>query len=83
MTFGPSSLDFELLFDVFTEDFDAVVGARTEVAIRLFEAMAKAGYEFAYPTQTTFTAAPDGTMIMPYAESPKPKSGTTKAAKPG
>jgi hypothetical protein len=24
------------------------------------------GIEFAYPTQTTFTAAPDGKMIMPY-----------------
>ena len=26
------------------------------------------GIEFAYPTQTTFTAAPDGTMIMPYPQ---------------
>lgn len=83
LTFGPSSLDFELLFDVFTDDFEAVVAARTDVAIRLFEAMAKAGYEFAYPTQTTFTAAPDGTMIMPYAESPKPRAAAAKAAKPG
>ena len=83
VTFGPSSLDFELLFDVFTVEFEAVVAARIEVAIRLFEAMAKAGYQFAYPTQTTFTAAPDGTMIMPYAESAKPRAGTAKAAKPG
>ncbi len=82
VTFGPSSLDFELLFDVFSDDYDIVVAARTDVAIRLFEAMTKAGYEFAYPTQTTFTAAPDGTMIMPYAESPKPKASATKAAKP-
>ena len=83
LTFGPSSLDFELLFDVFTDDFEAVVAARTDVAIRLFEAMAAAGYEFAYPTQTTFTAAPDGTMIMPYAESPKPKASAARTAKPG
>lgn len=82
VTFGPSSLDFELLFDVFSEDFDAVVGARTEVAIRLFEAMTAAGYQFAYPTQTTFTAAPDGTMVMPYPESPKAAAAATKAAKP-
>lgn len=82
VTFGPSSLDFELLFDVYSEDFDVVTAARTEVGIRLFEAMAKAGYEFAYPTQTTFTAAPDGTMIMPFAESPKPKAAAAKAAKP-
>ena len=88
VTFGPSSLDFELLFDVFTEQFDEVVAARTEVGIRLFEALAAAGYEFAYPTQTTFTAAPDGTMIMPYAddpptESPKPRARPAKATKPG
>lgn len=83
VTFGPSSLDFELLFDVYSEDYEVVTAARTDVGIRLFEAMAKAGYEFAYPTQTTFTAAPDGTMIMPYAESPKPKGGTAKAAMPG
>lgn len=82
VTFGPSSLDFELLFDVFSDDYDTVVAARTDVAIRLFEAMTNAGYEFAYPTQTTFTAAPDGTMIMPYAESPKPKASAAKAAKP-
>lgn len=83
LTFGPSSLDFELLFDVFSDDFEEVTAARTDVAIRLFEAMAKAGYEFAYPTQTTFTAAPDGTMIMPYAESSKPKAAATKGAGAG
>ena len=82
LTFGPSSLDFELLFDVFSDEFDVVAAARTDIGIRLFEAMAKAGYEFAYPTQTTFTAAPDGTMIMPYAESPKPKAAAAKGAKP-
>jgi small-conductance mechanosensitive channel len=81
VTFGPSSLDFELLFDVYSEDFDVVTAARTEVGIRVFDAMAKAGYEFAYPTQTTFTAAPDGTMIMPFAESPKPKASTAKTPK--
>ena len=83
LTFGPSSLDFELLFDVFSDEFDVVAAARTDVGIRVFEAMAAAGYEFAYPTQTTFTAAPDGTMIMPFAESPKAKASAAKTAKPG
>ena len=36
----------------------------------LIDAFAEHGLEFAYPTQTTFTAAPDGTMIMPYAQPP-------------
>jgi small-conductance mechanosensitive channel len=84
VTFGPSSLDFELLFDVFSDDYDVVTAARTDVAIRLFEAMTKAGYDFAYPTQTTFTAAPDGRMILPYAETvtmktPKPPKADATA----
>ena len=83
ITFGASSLDFELLFDVFSDQFDVVAAARTEVGIRLFDAMTRAGYGFAYPTQTSFTAAPDGTMIMPYPESPKPRAAASKAAKPG
>lgn len=83
LSFGPSSLDFELLFDVFSDEFDEVAAARTDVAIRLFDAMTRAGYSFAYPTQTSFTAAPDGTMIMPYPESPKPRAAAAKAAKPG
>ena len=36
--------------------------------LRRFEAL---GIAFAYPTQTTFTAAPDGTPVMPYAP-PRP-----------
>jgi len=82
LSFGASSLDFELLFDVFSDQFDEVAAARTEVGIRLFDAMTRGGYGFAYPTQTSFTAAPDGTMIMPYPESPKPKPAAAKAAKP-
>lgn len=66
--FGPSSLDFELLFDVHSDDYDVVAAARTDVGVRLFDAMCAAGYHFAYPTQTTFTAAPDGTMILPFAD---------------
>jgi small-conductance mechanosensitive channel len=65
--FGPSSLDFELVIDIHSDDYNEVIAARTEIGIRLFEEMTEAGYDFAYPTQTTFTAAPDGTMIMPYA----------------
>ncbi|WP_033074726.1 mechanosensitive ion channel domain-containing protein [Sphingopyxis sp. MWB1] len=81
--FGPSSLDFELVVDVFSADYNEVIAARTAIGIRLFEEMTNAGYDFAYPTQTTFTAAPDGTMILPYPDSltVKPqKGGGTKPA---
>lgn len=80
--FGASSLDFELVADVHSDDYDKVIAARTAIGIRIFDEMSRAGYHFAYPTQTTFTAAPDGTMILPYAESPKPGTSPAKSAGP-
>jgi len=67
--FGASSLDFELEFDVMSSDWDEVFVTRHEIGLAILDAFAERGLEFAYPTQTTFTAAPDGRMIMPYPES--------------
>lgn len=67
MLFGPSSLDFQLVFDVPSEDIDVMVDSRHEIGIAIVDRFAKEGIEFAYPTQTTYTAAPDGTLVMPYA----------------
>lgn len=64
--FGASSLDYELQFDVQSADYEVVYNARHAVGIAIFQRFAEEGLEFAYPTQTTFTAAPDGEMIMPY-----------------
>ena len=64
--FGDSSIDFELLFDSATVDIGEVGADRTAVLTGLMRMFQTHGIEFAYPTQTTFTAAPDGTMIMPY-----------------
>jgi small-conductance mechanosensitive channel len=66
-TFAPSSLDFQLVFDVPSEDIDVMFATRHDVGIAIVERFAKEGIEFAYPTQTTYTAAPDGTLVMPYA----------------
>ncbi len=65
--FGASSIDFELIFDSATTDPDVVGADRTAIVVDLMRLFALHGLEFAYPTQTTFTAAPDGTMVMPYA----------------
>lgn len=65
--FGASSLDFEVEFDVFAPDWDHVYQVRHRVGIAILRTFNTRGIEFAYPTQTTFTAAPDGTMVMPYA----------------
>ncbi|MBV9527779.1 mechanosensitive ion channel domain-containing protein [Sphingomonas sp.] len=69
MGFGPSSIDFELIFDSRTTDLNKVAADRSAVALALLRSFSDHNLEFAYPTQTTFTAAPDGAMIMPYATS--------------
>lgn len=66
--FGASSLDFELQYDVHSEDYNVVFATRHAVNIAILRQFAAEGIEFAYPTQTSFTAAPDGRMIMPYPE---------------
>ncbi len=68
MKFSPSSLDFELQYDVHSEDYDTVFDARHQVSIAILKRFAELGIEFAYPTQTSFTAAPDGTLVMPYPQ---------------
>ena len=66
--FGASSIDFELIFDTRSTDQNKVAADRSAVALAILRSFAEHGIEFAYPTQVTFTAAPDGTMVMPYPE---------------
>ncbi len=66
--FGASSLDFELEFDVYLPDWDAIYQVRHKIGLAILRQFNARGIDFAYPTQTTFTASPDGRMIMPYAE---------------
>lgn len=73
--FGASSLDFELQFDVIDDDGETFNRVRHEVCITIVETFALLGIGFAYPTQTSFTAAPDGTLIMPYANQKPDTSG--------
>jgi small-conductance mechanosensitive channel len=64
--FGASSLDFELLFDIRAEPPADPFQIRSAIYLEILKRFSAEKIEFAYPTQTTFTAAPDGTMIMPY-----------------
>ncbi|MCP1468919.1 small-conductance mechanosensitive channel [Sphingobium sp. OAS761] len=66
--FGDSSLNFELEFEVYLPDWDAIYVIRHKIGLAILRQFNDRGIEFAYPTQTTFTSAPDGRMIMPYAE---------------
>ncbi|MBA3879608.1 MAG: mechanosensitive ion channel protein MscS [Sphingobium sp.] len=65
--FSASSIDIELEYDTPSPAFDPWYQARHEVGLAILRRFAAEGIEFAYPTQTTFTAGPDGTMVMPYA----------------
>jgi small-conductance mechanosensitive channel len=67
VNFGASSLDFEVEFDVFLPDWDTIYMIRHKIGLGMLSRFLAEGIEFAYPTQTTFTAAPDGSMILPYA----------------
>ena len=64
--FGDSSINFELVYEHESIDYNEIVGVQSLIHISILEIFAREGIEFAYPTQTTFTSAPDGTMIMPY-----------------
>ena len=77
--YGASSLDFEFEFDVKSEVWQKVFDARHQVLIALLARFNAEGIEFAYPTQVSFTAAPDGTLIMPYPEPKDAKEGSGDA----
>lgn len=65
--FGPSSIDCELVYDDRTTDADTLARHKSAIIVAIMRIFMREKIDFAYPTQTTFTAAPDGTMIMPYA----------------
>ena len=65
--FGPSSIDCELVYDDRAREPDTIARHKSAIIIGVMRTFAKEGIGFAYPTQTTFTAAPDGSYVMPYA----------------
>jgi small-conductance mechanosensitive channel len=66
--FGASSLDFALQFDVLGDDWATAHDLRNRVLVTLMKRFATEGISIPYPTQTTYTAAPDGTLVMPYPQ---------------
>ena len=66
LAFGVSSLDHELVYDDRSLDNDQLARNRAGIMLDLIERFSAEKVDFAYPTQTSFTAAPDGTLVMPY-----------------
>lgn len=57
--FGPSSLDFQLVFYSLQPDYNRSMAARSRVLLALFRGLQDHGLEFAYPTQTLFIEGMD------------------------
>jgi small-conductance mechanosensitive channel len=75
--FSPSSLDFLLIYEIEGEDAGEALDRKHQINTRILEVFGQKGIAFAYPTQTTFTAAPDGRMVMPYFDPSLGAGGTT------
>jgi small-conductance mechanosensitive channel len=65
LSFSPSALDFELQYDVHSEDYDTVFNTRHKISIAILRRFADNGIRLANPTQIAFTASPDGTLREP------------------
>jgi small-conductance mechanosensitive channel len=68
--FGASSLDFELVYHVDVPDYGITMDARQAIGLAILRRFAEMDVQFAYPTQTSFTAGPDGAMIDPRLPQP-------------
>ena len=68
VNFGASSLDYQLVLELKSIDPDRLARDRGAVMLALIERFANEKIGFAYPVQIAYTAAPDGSLVMPYAE---------------
>lgn len=66
--FGASSIDYELIAEVHTGSWDVGHPTRDRILVGIVRKLAEEGISIPYPTQTTYTAAPDGRIIMPYPD---------------
>ena len=72
VTLAASGIDCECVYDDKSKDPDTLARHKAAVITALLDALAERGLALAYPTQTTYTAAPDGTLVMPWAPPAKP-----------
>ena len=68
INFGASSLDFDLEFDVPSQDYQEFFDARHRLGVAILKRFNEEGIGIAYPTQVSFTAAPDGELVLPYPD---------------
>ena len=54
ISYGDFSLDFEIVYNVLSSDYDTYVDIQQKINQRIYEYFEKEKIEFAYPTQTIF-----------------------------
>lgn len=52
--YGDSSLNFETVYFVLTDDYNIYMNIQQEINLKIFEDFTQKGIEFAYPTQTLY-----------------------------
>ncbi len=77
-SFGPSAIEAELVYDDRSTDPDKLAAHKSQIITGVMRALGEQGISFAYPSQTTFTSAPDGTLVMPWAP-PTPPPAPAKS----
>ena len=86
--FSASSLDFELVFHVEDESLIVMMAERHAVGIEIIRRFAQLGIAFAFPSQTSFLAGPDGKIVAPESGDhavrniPRKKAATLPAVAP-
>ena len=68
VNFAASTLDFELEFDSPHQDYQHSYDGRHNVGLAILDRFNREGINLPFPIETSYTAAPDGRLIMPYPE---------------
>lgn len=64
--FGPSALEFELVYYVDTNDFDVHMDIKQAILLEIFEALPRLGLALAFPTTTVHLASvPERVVLKP------------------
>ncbi len=69
--FGQSSLDYKLIYEIDGDTPDEWNQNKHAANLKILTLFAEHDIAFAYPTQTSYTAGPDGKLVLPYAEEAK------------
>lgn len=62
--FGPSSLNFEVVYHVLVPDFNSYMDVQQAINVELYRRLEELGVQFAYPTQTLYVRKEDGSAEM-------------------